>query len=93
MAIRSARQAVRENPEDVGSYFLLAEAYQLLTQRTRERTATASRQLQLVDLIRRSQRAAALGVAGGAKESARKLQRPRIDPTIRRIYARGSSTR
>jgi tetratricopeptide (TPR) repeat protein len=60
LAIRSARQAIRENPEDANSYLLLAEAYQRLSQQTRERMAIAGRRLQLVELIRRSQRAAAL---------------------------------
>ena len=38
LAVRSARRAVRENPDDARSYFLLGEAYLRLAQATRERT-------------------------------------------------------
>ncbi len=60
LAIRAARQAIREQPEDPSPYFTLAEAYQLLHGRTRERLMTANRQMPLVDLIRRTQQVAAL---------------------------------
>jgi hypothetical protein len=60
LAIRWARRAIHDNPEEIDPYLTLSEAYRLLYQGTRERLVANSRQMPLVEMIRRSQRAAAL---------------------------------
>ncbi len=52
LAVRAARRAVAENPDDVGNYLVLAEAYSRLAYGTRERTwGKDLRQLRAVQLV------------------------------------------
>jgi tetratricopeptide (TPR) repeat protein len=52
LAVRAARRAVAENPDDVGSYLVLAEAYSRLAYGTRERVWGKNLgQLRMVQLI------------------------------------------
>jgi hypothetical protein len=66
LAVRNARQAIHDNPEDAASYLLLAQAYQCLRDQTRERICVArpggnpNPVLPPVDSIRQSQIAGAL---------------------------------
>jgi tetratricopeptide (TPR) repeat protein len=57
LAVRAARRAIRANPEDAKSFFLLGEAYLRLAQATQERSWR--RQLPIFDRIRRMQAIAA----------------------------------
>jgi Tfp pilus assembly protein PilF len=52
LAVRAARRAIAENPDDVGSYLVLAEAYSRLAYATRERAwGKELGQLRVVQLI------------------------------------------
>jgi hypothetical protein len=73
LAVRAARRAVADNPSVPGPYLLLAQAYSLLGNRTRERTATR-RVLPHVELIRQTQVVYALNEALRLKPTAAMAQ-------------------
>ncbi len=58
LTIRSARKAIRDNPEDAEAYLALAKAYISLNRHTQERAAAGN--LSIVTTIRNCQAAAAL---------------------------------
>jgi hypothetical protein len=60
LAVRAARRALHELPDDPQTYLALADSFNLLTTLTRERSLANNQALLHVELIRRSQMAAAL---------------------------------